>query len=351
MKIEFGFLSWKLYIHNNMKAVNYVKEKLYKIYRNSLLLKKIHRAFTALRILLYGEQEHVKSYSIELSSICNAKCVFCSYPAISLSGRDLGNMTENIFRHAYKFIKDSPTKSVSFTPITGEFFVNSKWHVYLQSILNLAEVKYVGIITNGILLTPQNIDRLLKLKNLSKIGLSISVGGITKEEYKESYGVDKFNRVLRNINSLLFSLNNMEANIPVRVEFRLLKGAEFDKRKVRQIFNYCNYQNFDYGVVDKFDPLNGLPQGHSRLIYSPPRLKKLKACRTFSAIMFSANGEIRACGCVMSDVPGDKTMRLGTAGDGLASVKSVLAAKIELWEKDQILPFPCTTCTDYVPRP
>jgi radical SAM protein with 4Fe4S-binding SPASM domain len=259
-------------------------------------------------------------------------------------------MSQNTFQQVHQIISSHPTKGISLTPLTGEFFVNQNWDVFLQSILTIEKVENVGIITNGILLGPKNIQKLVELKGLNKITLSISLGGVTRDSYRKMYKVDKFDRVVRNINSLLEELIRKNLEISVRVELRVLSRENISKSEINRIFNSKNYQYFNYGIVEKFDPIGGLPEGYSGLKFAKaPKNKKL-ACRTFSAVMFTESGDIRACGCVMSEIPGDNSMILGDVRNSAQEIKNKIAIKIQEWEKNGNLPLPCRSCTDYVSR-
>lgn len=332
--------------------MNKYYRRAYEIYRKSPILKGLYRKVNSLHRLLRGARETVDfhSYSIELSSICNARCVFCSYPAISRIDNSDKNMTELTFGQVLDFIKKKPKQAISLTPIVGEIFVNKSWNIYLQEILDIPEIKYVGIITNGILLTERNIKKLIALRNVNKLGISISVGGLNRTDYRVSYGVDKFNRVSENINRLVSELKEGDLSVSVRVELRLIQGSAAGKADVFHTFNKSNYSEFYFGVVRKFDPLHGLPEGHSEIVWAEQKPKKQRACRTLSSLMFAANGDVRLCGCVMSMIPKDSSMVVGTADEDPEVIRKRLEEKIRRWEDEAVLPLPCQSCTDYVSR-
>lgn len=326
--------------------------KAYEIYRKSSFLKAFYRKVNSLyrRLLATRDTSDFHSYSIELSSICNARCVFCSYPAISRINNADKNMTDLTFSQVLDFIKKKPKQSISLTPIVGEIFVNKNWGIYLQEILDIPEIRYVGVITNGILLTERNLKKLISLRNVNKLGISISVGGLNKDDYEACFGVDKFNRVSENINRLVSELKASNSLIPVRVELRLIQGSAADRAEIFRTFNKSNYSEFYFGVVRKFDPLHGLPEGHSGIVWAEQRPNKQRACRTLSSLMFAANGDVRLCGCVMSIIPKDMSMVVGTVHEDPEVIRGRLEEKIRQWEGESILPLPCQSCTDYVAR-
>lgn len=326
--------------------------RAYEIYRKSAVLKAMYRKFTSLQRHLSGEREvtDFHSYSIELSSICNARCVFCSYPAISQIDKSDQNMTDLTFGQVLDFIKKKPKQAISLTPIVGEIFVNKNWNIYLQEILDISDIKYVGIITNGILLTERNLKKLIALRNVNKLGISISVGGLNRSDYETCFGVDKFHRVSENINRLVSQLKERNLSVPVRVELRLIHGSAAGRAKIFNTFNQANYSEFYFGVVRKFDPLHNLPKGHSGIVWAGQKAKKQRACRTLSSLMFAANGDVRLCGCVMSMIPKDLSMVVGTAQEDPEVIRERLEEKVRRWEGENVLPLPCQSCTDYVAR-
>ena len=93
-----------------------------------------------------------EQYYLELSSICNAECIFCTYPILRDHGKELMKMAGGHFDRALDLMKKNPRSSVSLTPTTGDILVDGRWAESLQCVLDLDFVDDVHFYTYGILL-------------------------------------------------------------------------------------------------------------------------------------------------------------------------------------------------------
>jgi len=283
---------------------------------------------------------------IELSNICNARCVFCPYPQIADSGKKLQNMSEERFSASLKKAVELGYTRLAFTPTTGELFANKRWAEHIATALQNEKIKSLYFYSNAILLTDKNIQKILSLPNARKIEkFFFSVGGMDAETYKNMFAVDKFEVVKRNINSLCEMLKNAGSSLKINCELRLPKHDKTTKRAVEKAFNKAGYANFEPNIVRVFDPIGGLIKVND-LEYLPEITDKVKPCYRLNDIRFDANGNIWMCGCVVSERPGEASLLIGSLTDTNDYIKQKKQAVFANWRVGEI-PSACKPCRVY----
>jgi len=297
-----------------------------------------------------ASQKQKNDAYIELCNICNAKCIFCPYPEIAKSNKKLQNMSEEIFDNVLLYLKKLNIKNISFTPTTGEILLNKDWNNYLQKALNEDSFERIHFYSNAILLNKQNIERILNLTNIQKLKrISFSVGGIDTTSYLNMYKVDKFNKVKENINNLNQKLKKINSNIKITCEFRLPKNiSKINKNELYNTFNTHSYSNFEIDIMSKFANIDFMEASSNEInflkkpVYTTP-------CIDLNTYRFAVNGDIWLCGCVVSELPNDTSLKIGNIFD--SSYKEILKNQnkiIKNW--DTIIPLVCQNCDIYTPR-
>ncbi|MDY0051615.1 MAG: radical SAM protein [Aliarcobacter sp.] len=289
---------------------------------------------------------------IELSNICNAKCIFCPYPSIEKTDKKLQSLDEKTFDRILYFIKSLNCRKISFTPTTGEVFLNKNWHNFVQSALNMKFINKIHFYSNAILLNEKNITKLINLDNSNKIQrISFSVGGIDSITYKEMYKVDKFEKVKNNINLLNKTLKDKEFNTKISCEFRLNKNIKkFDKKTLNSSFNEINYKYFNIEILDKFANIKFAEASKENLVF----LKRpiyTTPCIDLNTFRFAADGNIWLCGCVVSELPNDYSLKIGNVYN--STVQEILEKQkqiINKWSLNKTIPNVCKYCDIYTPR-
>ena len=105
---------------------------------------------------------------ISLTNVCNASCIFCSYPYIRKEGKTYF-MSEESFSKAVNLLYSLGFEYIDLTPLTGEIFLHSLWYKFLKELVNNDRTKGVFFYTNAILLNAENSRKLLDLLNLEKL--------------------------------------------------------------------------------------------------------------------------------------------------------------------------------------
>lgn len=285
---------------------------------------------------------------VELSSICNAACVFCSYPILAQDSDRLKQMSGSVFARTLELLLQLGYRQCSFTPTTGEVFANPQWPDFFAQALQNEKIESVYFYSNGILLTEKNIARILELPNLHKLAaVHLSVGGTDKATYHRMFGVDKFAAVQRNINALCKALADRQLTIKVCCEARIPKTIKLATTDIERTFNLAGYRHFRAEVLRFFDPLGGLVTD-KELRYLPPVRDKSKLCYRLGDIRFDARGGIWMCGCVVSERPGDTSLRIGSTDDQAEDIMLRQTEIISRWRQGH-LPTVCAGCRVYKP--
>lgn len=284
----------------------------------------------------------------ELSNICNAACIFCSYPAIAASGKPLRHMEQHTFEKALALAISLGYRRLGFTPTTGEILANPRWSDYLALALNHEDVGSIYFYSNAILLKDSNIDKLLRLPRIDKLeGLYFSVGGTDAKTYRLMFGVDKFEVVKRNINALCHRLKQEGRTIPVHCEARVPKDSIIGEQAIIRTFNEAGYRYFHGNALKQYDPLGGLIS-RTELAYLPDIPNKMVPCYRLQDLRFDALDRVWMCGCVVSERLNDESLLVGSLSSTADDIRTEQTRVFDRWSQGQ-LPEVCATCRVYKP--
>ena len=287
---------------------------------------------------------------MELSSVCNSRCIFCSYVKIAGSGKKLQQMAPETYEKVLEKLKLVNYETVSFTPTTGDTLINPDWDGYIRKALALDPLKTILLYTNGILMNKENIEKLIGLLKYDKqrkiFSLLFSLGGFDRETYTFMFGVDKFNQVKENIKTLLSRLQEEKMTLLVNLEFRIPNDYQLDLNKVKKELNTAGYPFLGARVLRKFAGIEGLEKSE-KLCYNEETGEKKKFCSYLRKTRFAADGGVWADGCVVSELPGDTSLKLGTVDDEWHDLEYHRKRIVDEWIHHGRIPAPCRTCTLY----
>ena len=196
---------------------------------------------------------------VEVSSLCNAKCVYCAHSR-SDHGIWQGNMTMELFQKVLDDIKDFPEKPKQMeTYMFGEPLCNPM----LPEMIALARkedvVDRITFTTNGLLITPEKTDALMKSGGPDIIRISLQ--GLSAEDYKRTCGVNvDFERFIDNLRYLYE--HKGKCQIRMKIADLAIKDIEDGENKFRSIFGGIAdsifiehilplYGDLDYDEIDE----------------------------------------------------------------------------------------------------
>ncbi len=244
---------------------------------------------------------------VEVSSLCNARCVYCAHSKPDHGGVWQGNMSMELFEKILTDIKEFPDKPKQMeTFMFGEPLCNP----FLPDMIARAKeenvVDTISFTTNGLLLTPKRIDSLMQSGGLDIIRISLQ--GIDAEGYWKTCGVRvDFDSFVSNLRYLYEQRGNCQ--VRMKVADLALSGIENGKEKFEDMFgNIADsifiehilplYGDIDYDEIDnKINDtiMNGRENVKTEQIH--------KVChRPFFRVRVAANGLVTSACC---DTPHD----------------------------------------------
>ncbi len=287
----------------------------------------------------------------ELTNICNAQCIFCPYPDMLRTEKKFMNMTSETLAMNSKKLSHFNNAMVSFTPTTGDTLLHPEWPAFIARIMAVSQVKQTTFFTNAIKLDIENQHKLIDLlkhdNHLKMSQLYFSIGGLNRTDYKTLYKVDRFDLVVEQINSFLLLLLENNLTTGIHLHLKMLRANDFKLAEAISLLNKNKYPFLYISHSHLYYSNDGYNRNAQIAYYHKVPIEKTKACSYLYKTRFAADGSIWADGCVISEMPGDSSLRLGSASDSLTAIEAARTKIIADWEQQSLIPKPCQGCTVY----
>lgn len=165
---------------------------------------------------------------LEISNPCNEKCVHCYRHCLNTQK---GFLSVEQAKNALEQAKKLGAKSVTITG--GEALLNPNW----KEIIRIADnLNYrINLFTNGTLLTEEDTDFLLTIKNLKEVQFSLYA--LDENIHDSITGLKGSCAKTKNAIQILHS-----KNIPIFVSCPAMKQ---NKIAVTEVMKWCDYQNIN----------------------------------------------------------------------------------------------------------
>ena len=229
-----------------------------------------------------------KEIFLDLTSLCNHACVFCSNPLIKNKKTMNHEMAIRVLKEAY----ECGTRELGMYA-TGDSFMVKNLHEYVEYAKNKVGYDYLFITTNGGLASPERVKPVLDA-GLDSLKFSISAG--RRETFKEIQGKDDFDKVISNLKWV--SKYRQESGLKYRIyvtmvytsktecEVNILRDIVkpyIDEWDPHTLTNQCGnlYENNDLGDISSTNPRG---RGDRNVCFQP-----------FKSLTITPEGFVSAC--------------------------------------------------------
>tara|TARA_B100001250_G_C19599158_1_gene699812 strand:- start:34 stop:900 length:867 start_codon:yes stop_codon:yes gene_type:complete len=239
--------------------------------------------------------------------------------------------------------------TVSFTPVVGDPLMDKKLIEKVKYARSKKNIKSAFMYTNGLFLDNYDFKELV-LCGFTRIAISIHFG--SRELYKKYFGVDGYERVLKNIKNL--ARTNIEFNRPLKITLHMRVEAPKEKwlnnedfKEISELLDEkdisykTHYENWS-GYISEKD----LPSGCTLGDNPEEKIKHKVPCwELYRKTYVMSDGDVGTC--TSRDMEGE--IDIGSVEDGTL---------MQLWRGDKlkkfrsnwkkgILPKVCQTCDRY----
>lgn len=316
----------------------------------------------SIRNIFFPEKKRInRMMTIEISSICNAKCIFCNYrfgyrEKKTMDPEDFKKIAESCIRLGYD--------DLSLTSMSGEIFTHKK-AVEIIRIAKSVGFKGISCFTNGILLHKHDIEGLLRSGVNS---INISFPGFNERLYDEIFQVKKFCDFKDSIRALLETHRAIGSKVKIAFEPRTyltlpeILESEFYKNCVSQYRRdlvYIKEPLYFYdtwgGDIDSSQLIKGMKVDTNPLKSLHP-FKRNYLCHMMLRFGLLVNEDVRLCNCRYDSTIGTSkdSLYIGNLGDYINLEEFMLRNKaaIEKIRTEFIngnMPELCRKCPMYTP--
>lgn len=185
------------------------------------------------------QAQRVRGIDIELSTRCNARCVFCPQKDLSVKQ----NMKDEVFERVLAMIREQPIGTIYFIG-RGEPLMHPRFVDYVREIRNWTGITF-EVFTNGLALTPAVVDRLNRLNNAElNIAINVSLHSLKEDTHRLLTGTD-----LRIISENLRYLHSSSRSIRVAYAFVKNKVNEGEMARLRHHLDLTGNRDWDISLV------------------------------------------------------------------------------------------------------
>lgn len=151
----------------------------------------------------------------EISNACNANCSFCAY-RYQIRRKNVLNF--NLYKKTIDEYSEDGGGKVSFTPVVGDPLVDKNLLEKIKYARSKKNINGVFLYTNALFFDRYKMSEVVS-SGLTRIAISTFFGD--KELYKKYYGVDGYDRVVKNMIELAKENNLQKKPIYITLHLRV----------------------------------------------------------------------------------------------------------------------------------
>ena len=302
-----------------------------------------------------------RTISIEVSSVCDAKCIFCNY---RFDYREKKIASLEWFTSVARSSIALGYRHLDLTSMGGELFTHKNAVEIIRAAKD-AGFETISTFTNAIQLHRFNIDKFLT-SGISY--LFISTPGFSDDVYRQLFGVHKYSDFKKSVEMLLATHQRLNSTVEIFFEPRTyltmkeLQQSEFYSTCIARYLGERIHFNRPLRVFDTWggditgrDMINDMKIDLNPLKSLAP-FKKVHPCERLFMVGIHANGDVRLCNCRYDSSIETKydTLRIDSlaSGEDLEALMQRNDAKIKKVRRDFVngrLPTLCEKCPFYIP--
>ena len=235
---------------------------------------------------------------IDVTNICNAKCVFCAYPYIDEKIK--GAVSFEHFVQAVDQYAAMGGKMVSFTPTVGDPLVDQGLIEKIEYAMTVPGITKVYLYTNGILFGRKELYKRLIDTGIHEI--CVSTAGMDKEMFENVYKVPRYDEFRNGLKKLIEYNRAQGEPVFIRMKFRPTEPPKgiIDQPDFQEIIRPNLSNKLDVRFKPVFDNWGGNAGegwmiGSMRLMHSQKQ-RRVPCYRTWD-LSILVDGSVRLCGC------------------------------------------------------
>jgi radical SAM protein with 4Fe4S-binding SPASM domain len=243
-----------------------------------------------------------KKIMLEVSSLCNHKCIFCSTQKSHRKKRIIDDgLANKIIEEAYGL----GCREISFHAM-GEPLMCSNLKNYIKKAKELG-YEYVYIDTNGALAAPGYINPVV---DAGLDSIKFSIGAANRDDYIKIHQRDDFDKVINNLVSLFNYKNSNGIKLKIIVGFAETKYTLGQGEELKKLIGKYIDEIWIYGVTNQGGNMSEDNLG----LYIDKKCEKNLCKEPFDRIVVTSEGLVTAC-CMDND----NNLVYGNVNDNLLS--------------------------------
>lgn len=220
---------------------------------------------------------------IEVTNACNHSCIFCNHKNMK---RRIGMIDKGFLEEMLLQAYANGTRQVGYY-LTGEPLLCPEIDQYIE-IAKTIGFEYIYMTTNGVYATVDKVKKLVE-KGLNSLKFSINAG--TRESYARIHGKDDFEKVIKNLNSVIEYREKGINDFALHISFVKTKSNLGEEKILRQRFE---------NDIDEFDIVMGFNQAgtltkEKNELYSDTKASTIPCDMIFNRIHISYDKFLVAC--------------------------------------------------------